>query len=362
MKTVVDFFSGSGLVSLGLSKNYNTIWANDIDKNKAEVYINNVRKSNIHLADISTIHSDTVPCADLYWASFPCQDLSLAGNYSGLSGNRSSLVNEFFRIVEGKEVYNRPNIIVLENVYGLITSNYGHDFIFIHSMLTNLGYNAGAIVINASHWIPQSRVRVFIIAVKNDFSISEYSTNTPKWCHPQSLQNIATRLDDFVYWDLPKPKASPISLSELIDRDEYVDSKKSKRYFDLITSNHKAKMLQSLVDNKNSVFAGYKRTRNGNQTLELRFDDIAGCLRTASGGSSKQLIAYKKNEDIVVRYITPREAARLMGAPENFWLPTNKNDAYTAMGDAVALPVTQYISDFINGIKLQPEYSSYAYA
>lgn len=350
MRTVVDFFAGSGLVSAGLSNNFKTIWANDIDASKAEVYDKNISDCKILVQDISSVDSNEIPCADMFWASFPCQDLSLAGNYQGLSGSRSSLVNEFFRILEAKEELNRPSIVILENVYGLITSNHGHDFLYIHSRLTNLGYNAGAVVLDAAHWVPQSRVRVFIIAVKRDINISRYTFNTPNWTHPFALRRVASKLNDFIYWHLDKPGETKYSLEKIIDRNVQFDKDKSKNYSNLIKKDHLEMLNSKLNLNPNSVFTGYKRTRDGVQTLEIRFDNIAGCLRTATGGSSKQLAIYKNEDDLIIRYLTPREAARLMGAPDSFWLPSNKNNAYTAMGDAVAFPVTAFLSDFVAGI------------
>jgi DNA (cytosine-5)-methyltransferase 1 len=79
------------------------------------------------------------------------------------------------------------------------------------------------------------------------------------------------------------------------------------------------------------VATGYRRTRNGKQQLELRFDGIAGCLRTPAGGSSKQYVVVRKNGENHARLLTVREAARLMGAPESYSLPGSYNDGYFAM-------------------------------
>jgi DNA (cytosine-5)-methyltransferase 1 len=94
-----------------------------------------------------------------------------------------------------------------------------------------------------------------------------------------------------------------------------------------------------------AVATGYRRTRNGKQCLELRFDGIAGCLRTPEGGSSKQFLIVKRNGETHARALTPREAARLMGAPDSFALPSAYNDGYKAMGDAVVLPVAKFIGE-----------------
>ena len=107
----------------------------------------------------------------------------------------------------------------------------------------------------------------------------------------------------------------------------------------LVPEGHQAKLRAY-----DTVYAtGYRRTRNGTQQLELRFDGIAGCLRTPKGGSSKQYLVVKKNGQTNARFLTVREAARLMGVPDSFDLPGSYNDGYKAMGDAVAAPVAQFI-------------------
>ena len=109
----------------------------------------------------------------------------------------------------------------------------------------------------------------------------------------------------------------------------------------LIPTRHKEKL-----DKHEIVYAtGYRRTRHGEQQLELRFDGIAGCLRTPEGGSSKQYLVVKKGGETHARLLTVREAARLMGAPDSFLLPGSYNDGYKAMGDAVAMPVARFLGE-----------------
>ncbi len=106
-----------------------------------------------------------------------------------------------------------------------------------------------------------------------------------------------------------------------------------------IPDSHRAKL-----DNGFLVAPGYKRTRQGKQVLELRFDDIAGCLRTPEGGSSRQFLVIKKSGKLLTRVLTARETARLMGAPDTYKLPGSYNDAYRAMGDAVAVPPARWLA------------------
>jgi DNA (cytosine-5)-methyltransferase 1 len=93
----------------------------------------------------------------------------------------------------------------------------------------------------------------------------------------------------------------------------------------------------------------YKRTRrdqNGKraQRAEVRFDDIAGCLRTPVGGSSRQTIIIVEGKNVRSRLLSPREAARLMGLPESYRLPEKYNDAYHLSGDGVAVPVVRFLA------------------
>lgn len=343
----MDFFAGSGLVSVGLDSWFRTIWANDIDTSKKEIFDHNIENISLLKKDIVAIEPFEVPSADLYWASFPCQDLSLAGNYKGLSGARSSLVHEFLRIVEGQSPSDRAPLLALENVYGLITSNNGDDYCMIQNALERLGYNVGCVVLDASYWVPQSRVRVFIVCVKKGVDVSDFLSPRPLWCHPLALVKLSKRLPDFRFWKLTEPTSSIKRLKDVIIRNSEYDVFKSAQLMQLIPSHHVVKLHQHFAEDPSRVFAGYKRTRKGVQALELRFDEIGGCLRTAAGGSSKQLLIYVLNGNIVVRYMLPREAARLMGADDSFWLPENKNGAYTAMGDAVAVPVTSFLAEHL---------------
>jgi DNA (cytosine-5)-methyltransferase 1 len=112
----------------------------------------------------------------------------------------------------------------------------------------------------------------------------------------------------------------------------------------LISPRHK-KRLQEELSNGFVVAPGYKRMRNGRQVLELRFDNVSGCLRTPQGGSSRQFLVIKKpNGKLATRLLTVREAARLMGVPDSFVIPGSYNDGYHAMGDAVAVPVARFLA------------------
>ena len=143
---------------------------------------------------------------------------------------------------------------------------------------------------------------------------------------------------------MPEPPARKQNLSDIVDWNAvFADAKTDARNIALISPRHR-ELLDQLPNSKPFVAPGYKRTRNGRQVLELRFDDLSGCLRTPQGGSSRQVIVIKKDNQLKSRLLTVREAARLMGAPETYKIPGSYNDGYKAMGDAVAVPVVNWLA------------------
>ena len=95
------------------------------------------------------------------------------------------------------------------------------------------------------------------------------------------------------------------------------------------------------------VGAVYKRGRNKIQRAEVRFDGVAGCLRTALGGSSRQTLLFVDGPEARSRLLSPREAARLMGLDDGYRLPPRYNDAYSVCGDGVCVPVVRHIAEHI---------------
>jgi len=285
--------------------------------------------------DIKNIHGAALPTAHLSWASFPCQDLSLAGTLGGIDASRSGLIWEWLRIL--KEMVQRPAILIIENVAGLLSSKQGENYTKLHFALNELGYKSGAVLIDAIHFVPQSRPRVFVIAVKKDITIPNELIDTgPNWLHNKAAINLGKSLNDWIWWKADKPEERNEELSDIIDLTLPYDKDDVLR---LISPRHKEK-LDSM---ENAIVTGYRRTRNGKQCLELRFDGVAGCLRTPEGGSSKQFLIVKRNGKVRARILSPRETARLMGVPDSFVLPDVNNDGYKAMGDAVVMPVAAFI-------------------
>ena len=339
----LDFFAGSGLVTEGMRPFFEAVWANDICERKAAVYTANFSDREFHLGDIKDLRPRELPTAKLAWASFPCQDLSLAGQIAGINGTRSGLVWEWLRLIDGMKK-GRPPILVAENVTGLVSADSGRHYQALHEALRERGYCAGAMELDAIGWVPQSRPRIFVVAVPKRADLDEVTCDGPGWMHTEAVQRASHRLSDWVWWKLPPPPPRTTSLIDIIDFDVQCDEeRKAKHNLALISPKHQTRLLTELT-NGFVVAPGYKRTRTGKQVLELRFDGVSGCLRTPEGGSSRQVLVLKKDGHLATRLVSVREAARLMGVRDSYRIPGNFNDGYRAMGDAVAVPVVSHLA------------------
>jgi DNA (cytosine-5)-methyltransferase 1 len=355
----LEFFAGGGMARLGL-KGWHCVFANDNDTKKAKAYLDNFPDANhcsLDIQDLTAAHLPDVR-ADLAWASFPCQDLSLAGNGAGLSGDRSGTFWAFKSILRDLNKVNRaPGLVVLENVVGAITSNSGQDFQEILKALRAEGYGYSPLVVDGSHFVPQSRPRLFIIAFDGAFGVPE-SILTPApnaiW-HPESLQFAFAKMPDqireaWVWLALPKPAARRCTLGDVLEADEVMQwhpTEHTRQLLGMMNEVNRAKVKQAQRFGKRVVGTLYRRTRSGSQRAEIRFDGISGCLRTPGGGSSRQTLVVVQGDTIKSRLISVREAARLMGVPDSYKLPQNYNDAYHLMGDGLVVPAVYWISESI---------------
>lgn len=342
----LEFFAGSGLVAQGMKDNFKPVWANDICAKKAIVYQTNHGYGHFKLCSITEIKGRHLPSTPMAWASFPCQDLSLAGLTSGIHASRSGLVWEWLRVMD--EMPQRPPVLVAENVAGLVSSATGVHYRALHESLRKRGYQVGAVLMDARHWAPQSRPRIFVIAVDKRVAIpAKLASPVPNWLHSNAIRKVSEGLNDWVWWNMPEPDVCPLSLEDIIEWNApFHDPITEARTLALIAPKHRER-LDAIVGNTRIAVPGYKRTRNGKQVLELRFDGLSGCLRTPEGGSSRQVIVIKQNGALRSRLLTVREAARLMGAPDNYHIPGSYNDGYKAMGDAVAAPVAGWLAQHL---------------
>lgn len=359
-KTFYEFFAGGGMAHDGLGSNWACAFANDFDSMKGEAYAANWGSKTLVVQDIATVQPSQLPGrADLAWASFPCQDLSLAGNGAGLNGERSGTFWPFMDLMgrlrsEGR----KPSIVALENVCGAITSHGGKDFEAMIEVLCALDYRVGAMVIDAVHFVPQSRPRLFVVAVDAAADLPKECVGagpSPAW-HPESIIKAHNRLrktikERWVWWSMSMPKRRLKTLDDIVERDprgvDWHSQEETAKLLRMMTPVNRRKVIQAQESGRLKVGTIYRRTRNGVQRAEVRFDGIAGCLRTPSGGSSRQTIMVVDGPVIRSRLLSPREAARLMGLKDTYSLPSRYNDAYHLAGDGVVVPVVAHLAKSI---------------
>jgi DNA (cytosine-5)-methyltransferase 1 len=368
-RTFYEFFAGGGMARAGLGDGWSCLFANDFNEMKARTYTANWGKDHFHTGDVATVTTAQLPGrADLTWASFPCQDLSLAGNCRGLGDASSDVMTRsgtfwpFWKLMtQLRKEQRAPRLIVLENVTGAITSREGRDFEAICNSLSGARYRYGAVVIDAKHFLPQSRPRLFFIAVAEDVPIPAglIRREPDALWHSRALCAAQARLlgvakTQWRWWSLGKPPARNIGFSDLIEEKpthcRWHSKAETERLLAMMTPLHLAKIEQARASGQRHVGGVYKRTRpdkNGikRQCAEVRFDDIAGCLRTPAGGSSRQAIVVVEGSTIQSRLLSPREAARLMGLDDSYALPDRYNDGYHVAGDGVCVPVVRYIAE-----------------
>ena len=312
-----EFFAGIGLVRAALSQHgIDVVWANDVEPVKAAIYAANFPSEHYVLGDVRHVHGRDLPSVDLATASFPCTDLSLAGHRRGLDGEQSGLFWEFARILQ--QMPHRPDAILLENVPGLATSRNGQDLEDVLARLHGLGYRTQTVHLDARHFVPQSRPRLFVVAVQT-------------WLGP-----------------LPAPPPSTDrTLADVVDNDAtWWDAARTERFLAELSPRHAARLARLQHQPTTTYRAAYRRTRNGKATWEIRNDEIAGCLRTARGGSSKQAIVKAGHGQATVRWMTPREYARLQGVDDSFdFAGLSANKVVFGFGDAVCVPAVAWIAE-----------------
>jgi len=353
-----EFFAGGGMARAGLGAGWQALFANDIDPAKAASYQANWGADDFKLGDIADLTTADLPShADLAWASFPCQDLSLAGSRRGLAGARSGMFWAFWRLIEGLEREGRaPNLIAIENVAGLLTSNQGRDFAALGEAIASAGYAFTAFVIDAVQFLPQSRPRLFVIASRNGFPIAE----APAF-HTPALMRAVANLSGAAKaaWQtvcLPAPSARNSDLTSIIEPDpkdiRWRADADTKALLSLMTPLHRARVESAAKAGGRHIGTAFRRMRrdpNGQniQRAEVRFDGVAGCLRTPAGGSSRQTLIVVEDGAIRTRLLSPREALRLMGLPDDYTVPPSLNAALKLAGDGVAVPVVRHLTEHL---------------
>jgi DNA (cytosine-5)-methyltransferase 1 len=359
----LEFFAGGGLARAGLDGLFDCAFANDIDAMKCAAYRQNFasksEEGHILEGDIWNIAPRTIPAADLAWASFPCQDLSIAGERRGLNAPRSGAFWGFWKIIE--ELGDKaPRTLALENVAGLLSSRRGRDFAELVAHLADANYRVGALLIDASLFSPQSRPRLFIIAHRGKLPAHLVADEPENSFHASAIRAAVAKLPlqtqmAWVWWRLPQPPRRNADLLSLLERnpphDVWRDEAATQKLLGQMAPLHRQRVDAAIARGGWQAGAVYRRIRieDGEkiQRAEVRYDGLAGCLRTPAGGSSKQLLLITENGKARLRPLLAREAARLMGCADHYKLPPNETAALKVLGDAVCVPAVRWLGQHL---------------
>lgn len=341
---------------LGLEQaGWRTVWANDIEEDKMKMYRGHFTddETHFHLGDVHELDSKDIPSVALATASFPCNDLSLAGARRGLAGQHSGAFWGFVNAIKGMR-NRRPPLVMLENVAGFLTSHDGNDFRDACLALNELGYAVDAFIIDASLFVPQSRQRLFLIGKRGKRKADRIS-ETPSFYQSQLRPHA---LADFILWNpdirwslrsLPPIMAANKALRDIVERlpansDYWWNKQRAEYLLNQMSEKHRAIADKMIAGKELTCGTVFRRVRYGKSMAELRTDGVAGCLRTPRGGSGRQILFIAGKGRYAVRLLTPRECARLMGA-DDFKITVPLNQALFGFGDAVCVPVIKWIAE-----------------
>ncbi|ELS3450249.1 DNA cytosine methyltransferase [Vibrio vulnificus] len=370
MKSFVEFFAGVGLVREGLSSlGWECLLANDISSDKRDVYEENYGSEEFLLENVweLTKNINRVPDAFLYTASFPCTDLTVAGAQAGLAGSASGTLNAVLDILQQKvDTGKEPSVVLLENVRGFLSSHKGQDIINTVGIFNSLGYVVDLLELDAIDFSAQSRPRVFLIAVKKSLasqcmtvlSVNEGLNETslkPSKIRPGRVINIIKKNSNLLWgsFNIEPPVSSSKRLKDIVEEItehhsvQWWSEERKEKLYEQMNEKHRSYLASMCKSSTPAYATAFRRMRNGFPMVELRVDGFAGCLRTPRGGSSKQILIKGHDRTWSVRFLTPRECARLQGVRDSYILPDNDNKSYFAMGDAVSVPVIEYIASEI---------------
>lgn len=274
--------------------------------------------------DITTIPTNAIPDIDLVLAGFPCQAFSYAGKKMGFDDNyrgktRGTLFREVVRIGEDKQ----PLVIFCENVKGLLSHDKGKTFRIIVESFKEIGYTVFHKVLNSRDFgVPQNRERVYIVAFRNDIAPNE-----------------------FIY---PEPTDSSRRIRGIME-----DAPIPSRYY--VSSQYLASMEQRTARNR---AAG-----RGFGHIIRDIDGVSGALVCGGMGRERNLVRDPRPHSMVpttrisgginnrdIRFLTPREWARLQGYPDSYVLPCSDSQTYKQLGNSVTVPVIEAIAQNIRRV------------
>jgi len=353
---VAEFFAGIGLVRLGLeAAGLAVVWANDVSALKQKLYAGQFTGQHFHLKDVRAVSGAEVPDIELSTASFPCTDLSLAGYRRGLVGEHSGLFWEFMRVLR-EMGERRPQAVLIENVIGFLTSHGGEDLRVALAALNELGYWCDVLTIDARHFVPQSRPRLFIVASRERLreahgwsASAARSVATVRFARAHSSSHAGQPALRLQARAVELPVRDTQTLAAIVERfaeddPRWWDAARVGAFLDQLSPLQRARLELFSARAERNWAAMYRRTRAQRPAWEIRDDQLSGCLRAVSGGSSRQALVEAGAGQVRVRWMTAREYARLQGAGDYRIDTVTENQALFGFGDAVCVPAITWLA------------------
>ncbi len=360
------------------------MFANDFDPLKRRLYAATFSDaaSIWSGADIRTLSASDVPRADLWTASFPCTDLSLAGGRGGIHRGQSGAVWELLRLLKETPPASRPTALMFENVVGLLSSRTGEalgrrgegdtDFHALVRAVNGVGYAVEPLLVDASWFTPQSRPRLYLLAEPAD---SRPPADLAGVCsHPARPPRLlaAMRSAPALRWHaraLPPLPSRAATLESIIEDPAdgsplWWGRERAAYFLAQVHPGHQAEARRRIASAMTSYATAFRRVRPcgaGGQkqsVIELRTDGLAGCLRLPKGGSAKQIVFRASRGAFAVRHLTPQECGRLQGVADlglaldpdaTDGAAFSANEALTGLGDAVCVPAARWALDVLAG-------------
>lgn len=313
--TFIDLFAGVGGMRQGFEKaGGRCVFSSEFEKNAQSTYEENY--GEYPFGDITTIDPNDIPQHTVLVGGFPCQPFSHAGRKLGIEDTRGTLFHTIARIIQVK----RPLAVLLENVRGLISHDKGYTLKIVLTTLINEGYHcnipeetirgedikelqrqAKRMVMKSKEFgVPQNRQRIYIVMWRNDLPI---------------------------VFDYPEPPNTPTTVGQILDTNlngEYTIS-------DKLWAGHQNRKIKNKKEGKGFGYSIVKDDSPYANTISARY---------YKDGS--EILVYQENSN--PRKLTPREAGRLQGFPDEFILNKSKVQAYKQFGNSVTIPVVYAVA------------------
>lgn len=371
-RTAAEFFAGMGLIRRALESldlPFRTVYANDVDPLKHRLYEASFPDARdvLDRRDIHEVRAADVPPCDLWSASFPCTDLSLAGGRAGIHKGQSAAVWQIFRLLRETASERRPRWLLFENVLGLLTSAKGADFLALVRAINGAGYGVDPVLVDAAWFTAQSRPRLYLLCTSLDVRAPD-ATLTPV-SHPARSSRITSfmRTHAGETWSrptLPPLRSNPKTLAQTLSdpppgSPRWWSPTRAGYFLAQVHPAHRDAAAEMIDAERVSHATAYRRVRPvGPQgakrsVAELRTDGRAGCLRLPKGGSAKQIVFRAGHGEFGVRHMTPKEAARLQGVEDDALFgegsPFTDNELLAGLGDAVCVPAAAWAAEALTG-------------